>query len=295
MVKLTELHHFLAVIEHGSFSKAAANIYVSQPTLSKSVKKLEDKLQVHLFRRSTRTLELTDAGHIAYEQALKINEATEELTARLDNLTLTPTGEIIIGIPPVIGTLFFPEIALNFTKDFPAVSLRLVEHGAKRLEHFIDEGQVDVALVVLPVNEQTFDVTPYIEEEFFLFTPSHHPLANEKIVNISQLKNEKLIVFNQDFALHELIIQYCEQAGFRPTIAYESSQWDLITELVRADLGITLLPKSIHTKMIPGATKMIPLENPPIWSLGIITKKDRYLSYATHALLDYLDKFNKRG
>jgi len=288
-MKLRELHHFIAIVEHGNFSKAAANIYVSQPTLSKSIKKLEEDLQVHLFRRSTRNLQLTDAGQIVYQQALKINGLIDELAAKLDNLTHSPSGEIKIGIPPVIGTLFFPDIAANFGKLYPNVTLQLIEHGAKKIERFIDEGSVDVGLVVLPTNQQLFEITPFIEEEFYLFTSPNHPLAQEEIVTVTQLKKEKFIVFNQDFALHKLIIHYCEQAGFEPTIAYESSQWDLITELVRADLGITLLPKSIHTKMVHGTTKMIPLQQPPMWKLGVITKKDRYQSFAVRALLQFLE------
>src|SRR5690625_4941935 len=289
-MKLRELQHFIAIVEHGNFSKAAANIYVSQPTLSKSIKKLEEKLHVHLFRRSTRTLELTDAGHIVYQQALKILGETEELSVLLDNLTHVPSGEIKMGIPPVIGTLFFPKIASTFGKLYPKVSLKLVEHGAKRIELLVDEGKVDVGLIVLPTTDRHFHITPFIEEEFFLFTPLHHHLANEKIIRTSQLQDEKFIVFNKEFALHKLIIQHCQQAGFQPKIAYESSQWDLITELVRANLGITLLPKSIRTKMVKDTTKMIPLETPPMWNLGVITKKDRYQSFAVRALIQYLEE-----
>lgn len=287
---LRELQHFIAIVDYGNFSKAATNIYVSQPTLSKSIKKLEEKLNVHLFRRSTRTLQLTDAGHIVYQQALKILEETEELSALLDNLTHVPSGEISIGIPPLIGTLFFPKIASDFERLYPKVSLTLIEHGAKRIEILVNEGKVDVGLIVLPTTEQHFHITPFIEEAFYLFTPLDHHLAKEEIVQITQLKEEKFILFNKDFALHQLIIQYCQRAGFQPRIAYESSQWDLITELVRADLGITLFPKSIHTKMTHNSVKMIPLQQPPMWNLGVITKKDRYQSFAVRALIQYLEK-----
>jgi len=289
-MKLNALYHFISVVEFGSFSKAATNIYVSQPNLSKSIKKLEETLHVTLFRRSTKSLELTDAGEIVYEQALKVMEATDILSAKLDHLTHTPTGEIKIGVPPVIGTLFFPKIVAEFRELYPNITLELVEHGAKKIEQFILEGKVDLGLVVLPVNHHDFDVIPYINEAFYLFTSNNHPLANEDIIDVAQLKNEKFILFNKDFALHYLITQHCEQGGFSPAIAYESSQWDLMIELVRANLGITLLPKSIYTKMVPDQIKMIPLNNPPLWKLGIITKKDRYQSYAARALIDFFNK-----
>lgn len=293
-MQLNELQHFIAIVEFGNFSKAAANIYVSQPNLSKSIKKLETKLNVQLFRRSTKTLELTDAGQIVYEQALKVIESTDELTAKLDLLTHSPTGEIKIGVPPVIGTLFFPKIATEFGKLYPNITLELVEHGAKKIEQFIEEGKVDIGLVVLPVNQHHFDTVPYINEAFYLFTSDTHPLANEEIVDVLQLKNENFIIFNQDFALHHLIIHYCEQAGFSPNITYESSQWDLIIELVRANLGITLLPQSIYHKMTPDNVKKTALHHPPLWRLGIITKKDRYQSFATRALLDYFNSNERK-
>lgn len=288
-MELRELEHFIAVVDYNGFSKAATNIYVSQPTLSKSVKKLEDTLKVILFERSTRTLKLTDAGKLVYHQGLKVINATEELKASLDDLLHEPSGEITIGIPPLIGTLFFPMIAKQFDQLHPQISLNLVEHGAKRIEYLIEDGKVDVGIVVLPVNDSKFTIEPFINEHFKLFVYPDHPLAERKTVSIQELKDEAFILFNKEFSLHNLIINECETKGnFTPHIAYKSSQWDVIAELVSAKLGITLLPKTIYEKMDPSSIISIPLEQPPMWKLGIITKKDRYLSYAVRSLLEFL-------
>lgn len=283
------MQHFIAVVKYGSFTKAANKIYVSQPTLSKSIKKLEEKLNVTLFERSTRHVLLTDAGQLVYAQANKIIGATNELTTLLDDLIHVPSGEIKIGIPPLIGTLFFPVIAEKYARVHPDVSLQLVEHGAKRIEFLVEDGQIDLGIVVLPVDRDAFNILPFINEEFMLFTSNAHRLAEEKIVYLESLKHENFILFNREFSLHGLIIQQCEkEAGFYPNIAYESSQWDLITELVIAQLGITLFPKSIYSKMDKQAIQMIPLQSPPMWKLGVITKKDRYLSFAVRSLLQFL-------
>src|SRR5699024_58748 len=232
-MELKELEHFIAVVDYEGFSKAASNIYVSQPTLSKSIKKLEETLNVILFERSTRKLELTDAGQLVYNKAIKIINATEELKISLDDLLHVPSGDIKIGIPPLIGTLFFPVIAKKFDQIHPQISLHLSEHGAKRIEYLIEDGKVDVGIVVLPVNERKFTVTPFINEEFRLFVHSNHPLANRKKVHLRDLRDESFILFNKEFSLHDLIISQCETiGGFTPNIAYESSQWDLIAELV---------------------------------------------------------------
>ncbi|MFC0558435.1 LysR family transcriptional regulator [Halalkalibacter alkalisediminis] len=292
-MELKDLRYFIEVVHYGSFTKAAANIYISQPTLSKSLKKLESELKVELFERSTRKLKLTDAGEIVYKQGVKILGATNELNSLLDDLMNLPTGEIKIGIPPLIGTLFFPTIAKNFGKTYPEVTLELVELGAKRIEHLVEGGQVDVGIIVLPTDTSKFDILPFIKEEFMLYTHTTHTLAKMETVNIQQLEEENFILFNREFALHELVIEQCQKAGFQPKIAYESSQWDLIAELVRSQLGITMLPKSIYTKMDQKTIQMTSLEAPPLWELGIITRKDRYQSFAVRTLLSFLsEEFN---
>lgn len=289
-MELKELRYFIEIVNYDGFSRAAENIFVSQPTLSKSIKKLESKLNVELFERSTRKLILTDAGKIVFKQAQKILGATDELNILLDDLALIPEGNIDFGVPPLIGALFFPEIAGAFAQAHPKIKLELVEHGAKKIETLIDEGKVEIGIVVSPTVEDKFNVFPFKKENFQVFLHANHILANRKILNLEELKQEKFILFNPEFALHDLIIRYCQNAGFQPQIAYESSQWDLITELVNAELGLTILPVSVYSKMNNHNVKMIPLENPPIWQLNIITKKDSYHSYSVKALLNFLIK-----
>ncbi|HLR60454.1 MAG TPA: LysR family transcriptional regulator [Pseudogracilibacillus sp.] len=289
-MELKELSHFIDVVRYGGYSRAAENIYVSQPTLSKSIKKLELTLNVELFERSTRKLILTDAGSIVYGQAQEILGKADELTMLLNDLALVPKGKIHFGIPPLIGALFFPEIARSFVGFNPKIKLELVEHGAKRIESLIDEGKVDIGIVVLPTAKEKFNIFPFKKEMFKVFLHTDHPLAQSDKLTLADLKNEDFILFNPEFALHDLIIRHCQNAGFEPNIAYESSQWDLITELVNNELGITILPQSVYSKMNKNKVKMIPLENPPIWELNIITKKNSYHGFAVKELLNFLTK-----
>lgn len=288
-IDLNELKHFIAVVEYESFTNAAKHIYVSQPTLSKSVDKLEKKLKVKLLERSTRKIIVTDAGELVYKQANKILGSTNELNVLLDDLKNLPSGDINIGVPPLIGTLFFSKIAQYFGKSNPGIKLHLVELGAKRVETLVEEGKVDVGLIVLPVNEEKFNILPFIEDKFMLFTHKSHPLAKNEIIKMEALKDEDFILFTEEFSLHNLVIQQCEKAGFHPKIAYESSQWDLMTELIIAELGVTLFPKSAYEKMDQEKVSITPIHSPPIWRLGVITKQDSYQSYALRALLKFFD------
>jgi DNA-binding transcriptional LysR family regulator len=290
-MELRDIKSFIGVADHKSFTKAAEHSYLSQPSLSKAVKKLEDELHVELFDRSTRYLHLTDAGQIVYIQGKKALAALTELTTLLDELTDAEVGEIKMGIPPLIGTLFFPNIARLFHDQYPNVTLELIEMGAKVIEQLVKDDQIDVGLIVLPVDETVFNIYPFITDDFVLCTHQGHPLARKRSVSLSQLKDEKFIVFSEHFSLHDHIINACKEAGFTPSISYESSQWDLILELVASKLGIALLPNSIFEKQNNPSIKTIPLQAPSLlWKLGVITKKESYHSFALRKLLEIIKK-----
>lgn len=294
-MEFRDLKSFMEVAVHKSFTKAAKQSYLTQSALSKAVKKLEDELQVSLFERSTRQLQLTDAGRLVYQQGHKALAAISELNVLLDELKDLSSGKIKIGVPPLIGTLFFPSIAQRFHQKHPIVSLELVEYGAKQIGKLVEEGEIDLGIVVLPVNEDKFNTYPFIEDEFVLYLHENHKLTSQKNIYLNELRNEKFILFSEDFSLHDYIIQACEEVGFTPDISYQSSQWDLMIELVSSNLGITLLPKSVYDKQTKKNVKVIPINHPTLrWRLGIITKKESYQSFALKELLDILEEMNKQ-
>lgn len=288
---MKDLHYFIKVVEHGSFTKAAAATFLSQPTLSKSIKKLEMELKVQLLERSTRSLKLTDAGLVVYKQGQEILRAAKELRILLDETRNLPTGEIKFGVPPIVGTLFFPSIARNFREKHPQVSLKLIEVGAKKTEKLVEEGQIDVGIIALPTDTRKFNVSPFIKEEFMIYTGKDDSLVAQGPVKLEQFAHEDFIILTKEFTTREIIIQACQKAGFNPNIVYESSQWDLIMELVSNKLGVTLLPKSVYNKINKKKIKAIPMQSSPLWELGIITRKDSYQSFAVKALLQFLAEY----
>ncbi|MFJ8266818.1 LysR family transcriptional regulator [Peribacillus asahii] len=289
-MELRDINSFIEVANHKSFTKAAAHSYLTQPSLSKAIKKLEEELHVELFDRSTRHLRLTDAGQIVYQQGQKALAALSELDVLLEELMDVTAGTIKIGIPPLIGTLFFPDIARRFNQKYPKVSLELTELGAKLLGQLVEDGQVDLGIIVMPTNEKKFNIHPFIQDEFVLYLHEDHPLAHKQSISLSELRDERFILFSKDFTLHDYVIQACEEHGFTPTISYQSSQWDLIVGLVSSKLGITLLPRLIYDKQTNSNVKIIPLEENStlLWKLGIITKKGAYHSFALKELLKML-------
>lgn len=292
-MELRDIKSFIEVASHKSFTKAAAHSYLTQPSLSKAVKKLEEELHVELFDRSTRNLRLTDAGRIVYQQGQKALGALENLDILLDELKEIVVGEIKMGVPPLIGTLFFSKIAREFHNIYPKVTLELVELGAKRITQLVENGEIDLGIIVLPASDTKFDIYPFIQDEFVLYLHEDHKYSQKSSVTLSELKEEKFILFSEDFTMHDYIKQSCEEAGFIPKVSYQSSQWDLIIELVASNLGITLMPISIYFKQTNSNVKMIPIEKPHLfWKLGIITKKEAYRSFALKELLKMLKKNN---
>jgi len=292
-MELRDLKAFMTVVEHGSFTKAASESFVSQPSLSKSIKKLENALHVELLNRSTRNIELTDAGRIVYKQGQKIIRSVHDLHILLDDLSNIETGTIKLGIPPLIGTLFFPDIAREFHKQYPKVHLELVERGAKMIGTLVENGDVDMGIVVIPTDEKKFSVQSFVEDQFFVFINESHPLAQHEHILLKDLINETFIIFTEEFTLHDYVIKSCKSVGFTPIIGYKSSQWDLIVELVSSNLGVTLLPYSIAAKQTNKNVKIIPLLNFDMpWRLGFITKKNTYQSFALKQLLNTIRSEN---
>jgi len=289
-MEIRDLRNFIKVVQAGSFTKAAEQSFVSQPSLSKSIKRLEEELDVELLERTTRFIRLTEEGKVVFDQSKKAISAMDEIQLHLNDLRHVHTGTIKIGIPPLIGTLFFPTLARAFHQKYPNVLLELHERGAKLIGQLVDEGTVNIGFVVLPTNDKLFEVRSFIEDEFVLFIHKDHTLAQKEIVSIKELKNESFIIFSEEFTLHDVVIQACNKAGFIANIAYKSSQWDLIIELVASQLGITLLPKSIFEKQNNKDIKIVPIVEELYWKLGIITKKDGYLPFSVMEFLSFSQK-----
>lgn len=284
-----QLGYFIEVAKQLSFSKAAENLNVTQPTLSKMVKNLEEELDVLLIDRSTKHMKLTDAGEIVFEEAQEIMRMMDNLSYKLADMMKIKKGNIKIGLPPVIGSLFFPKLIRDFRQYYPNIHIRLEEEGAKKVEKMIEEGSVDFGFAVLPVNEELFASYPFVKSELKLIVHSGHPLANAKNVPLKRLQNESFLIMREGFAVHDRIRDYCIQSGFNPSVIYESSQWDFISEMVATGHGVAILPEPLCRKLDPSVIKTISLTEPKIpWDLAIIWRKNKYLSYATRELLQFI-------
>ncbi|MCD8879394.1 LysR family transcriptional regulator [Staphylococcus kloosii] len=288
-MEIRQFNYFMTVAKLGSFTKASQQLHVSQPALSKTIKTFETELNVELLDRSDRRVKLTDSGEIVYNHGIKIFDTLSSLTSNLNDNSTLKSGNIKIGLPSLIGIMFFPSMIKGFSSAYPHITTELTEEGTNKVMRLVEEGELDCGIAMLPVDATKFDVFRLTKDRLMLFLQKSHHLAQRSEISLSDIKNEPTILFTEDFTMYDRIIQECNNFGFKPNIAYQSAQWDFIKDMVENNLGITFFPESLNRKIDHDKITSVAITQPHIyWEVGLIVKKDRYRSYATQALIDYI-------
>lgn len=286
---IQHLKYFVEVAKQRNFTKASQILLVSQPSISKMIKSLEDELKVTLLDRSERQIKLTDAGVIVYDQALKILQSVEDVYASVNELVQVKKGTIKLGLMPTTGVLLFPTILAGFKKEYPQIDIQMLEYSAKQLNHRVEQGEIDVGITVRPDNYQLFEIIPLFSEELVVLVDREHWLAESESICLSDLKNESFILLTEEFVLHDVVTQACKLSGFQPTVTFKSSMWDLIGEMVATQLGISLIPRSMVSRFDHRKVQAISITDPPIeWELVLIYRKNKYLSFAAKEFIQYI-------
>ncbi|MGP4078912.1 LysR family transcriptional regulator [Pseudalkalibacillus sp. R45] len=284
---IRHLEYFSEVARHLSFTKAAATLHVSQPSISKAIKQLEEELGVSLFYRS-KELELTDAGKAVLINTKSVLQAFNNLTSELTDIMDLKKGEIRIGIPPIIGAAFFSKLISQFKETYAHVDLSLNEVGSKSIKQGVEEGSLDIGLVCnLPDNKGNFEMVRLINDPLMLIVHTDHPLAMENEVELTALKGQPFILYRHDFTLHDRILEECSRNGFTPNVVCQSSQKDFMIEMVEAKLGVALLPSKIANSHLHPEIRAIPLANSNLsLELGLLWKTNKYLPFAVREFIE---------
>ncbi|MFF2094030.1 LysR family transcriptional regulator [Paenibacillus sp. NPDC058174] len=288
---IRHLQYINEIVKQRSFTKAAESLHIAQPTISKSIRNLENELHFELFNRDSKTVKLTDAGEVVYRYAQPILQLFDSLTAEVNDLSFLQKGTISIGLPPMAGSRFFPSVLKRFQARYPGISVQMVEYGAVRIEDSVSSGALDVGVVLTPVDKEQFESIPLVREKLNVIMPTSHPFSGRQSIALSELSTERFILFSNEFTLHDRVIDHCRDAGFTPHIVYESSQWDFITEMVASDLGIAMLPETICRTLDATQISSVPLTEPVIpWELVMVWKREGYLSRAAKAWIAFVEE-----
>ncbi|WP_414443486.1 LysR substrate-binding domain-containing protein [Burkholderia sp. 22PA0106] len=285
-MELRALRYFVEVVRQQSFTAAAEQMFVTQPTISKMVKALEDEVGSPLLLRDSRQMTLTDAGRIVYQRGQDVLAAQAQLQAELDDLAELGRGELTIGIPPLGGAAFTPAIAA-FRQRYPNIELKLYEQGARTIETALAAGELELGGVLEPVDPAVFDVLRMVRAPLWLVARRGARWDRDDTVPLADLAEEPFVFYAEALALHQAVLDACAQAGFTPSIVSRSGHWDFMAALVHAGVGIALLPEPYCRRLDPAQFSCRPIVEPEIqWSIAVGWLKRGYLSHAARAWLE---------
>jgi LysR family hydrogen peroxide-inducible transcriptional activator len=241
-VNLRDLKYLVALADHMHFGRAAAASFVSQPTLSTQIKKLEDELGVPLVERAPRKVMLTPAGREAAERARRIVAEVEQLKEAARRSQDPEAGTVKLGIFPTLGPYLLPHVVPAIRTRFPRLELLLVEEKSDVLLQRLREGKLDASLLALPVDEEQMHVEFLFEEPFVLAAPEHHPLAKRTGLTLAELNDQKLLLLEDGHCLREQALEVCRLSGANEKSEFRATSLETLRQMVAAEVGMTLLP-----------------------------------------------------
>lgn len=245
---ITQLSYVLAVAEHQNFTKAAENCFVTQPTLSMQIQKLEDELGILIFNRSKKPIELTTVGKKIVNQAKNIVNESNRIQDIVDQQKGFIGGEFKLGIIPTIMPTLLPMFLKTFIKKFPKVKLKIEELNTQDIVKQINEGHLDAAILATPLENQNIKERVLFFEPFVAYIPNGHKLAEKTKINIDDLDINNMLLLEDGHCLRDGVINLCrsDKNIDDSTFQLESGSIETLIKLSDEGLGMTLLPY-LHT------------------------------------------------
>lgn len=278
------LRYFTELVRQQNFTRAAEALFVTQPTISKMVKQLEEEIGTPLLVREGKSFHLTDAGRVVYQRGQDVLAAQMRLNSQLAELAELARGELVVGLPPMTGGAFFAPVVGAFRDRYPSVELKIVEDGARAIENSVRSGELEIGAAVLPVDNNVFESISLVRERLCLVAPKGSRWQGQTQVTLSEIVDQPLVFYPEDFSLSKRIADSYALLGKPLLIAGRSAHWDFIAAMVEARLGIAMLPEVISYRLDSQRFDIIPIdEERIIWHLGLIWKKNSYLSHAARA------------
>lgn len=289
-MKIVQLEYFCAVSQYHSITQAAQKLYVTQPAISNAIRELEREFSVCLFTRSKNHLTLTKEGELFYQKANALLQTIEQTSSQLYDIG-RQTVPVRIGIPPLLSTIFFPELLIKFNRKYPDIPVELFEYGSIRAAALVNDDVLDLSFV----NMHFYDIDKMnsyqITTDFFVFcvSPEHH-LANEPEISIEMLANEPLIMYNTDSVQNTTLNALFENTGNKPNIVLHASQLYTIKNFVRNNLGGAFLYSSLLDD--DSGLVRIPVIPHIEQDIGIVWKKGKYINNSVEKFISFTQKYS---
>jgi LysR family transcriptional regulator, hydrogen peroxide-inducible genes activator len=241
-MEMHQLRYVVAVARTGTFSRAAEQCHVAQPSLSQQIQKLEEELGERLFDRMKREARLTSHGEAFLRRAVRILEEVDAAKREATDARDLLRGTLTLGVLPTIAPYLLPGVMAGFVEKFPGVEMVVQEDTTARLLKLALAYEIDLALASLPIADERLEVRELFTEELLLALPQGHPLARKRGLKVGDLDGERLIVMKEGHCLGDQVLGFCERRDFKPAISFRSAQLETIQAMVSSGLGLSLIP-----------------------------------------------------
>tara|TARA_B110000037_G_scaffold22516_1_gene25362 strand:+ start:22693 stop:23631 length:939 start_codon:yes stop_codon:yes gene_type:complete len=245
---ITQLKYVLAVAEHQNFTKAAEKCFVTQPTLSMQIQKLEDQLDVQIFDRSKKPIELTEIGQKIVMQSKNIVNEADRINDIVDQQKGFIGGEFKIGIIPTVMPTLLPMFLKTFIKRYPKIKLKIEELTTEEIIQRIKDGHLDAAIAATPLKNEHIKERVLFYEPFVGYIPDNHRLASKEVLDVSDLDVNDLLLLEDGHCFRDGVLNLCnaKKTKDRDEFQLQSGSFEMLTKLANEGMGMTLLPY-LHT------------------------------------------------
>lgn len=241
-MNLRDLGYLVALDEHRHFGRAAEACFVSQPTLSTQLKKLEEELGVALVERASRDVLFTQAGKQVLAQAREILERADRIRAVARGSKDPGAGTLQLGIFPTLAPYLLPHVLPRVHARFPELELLLVEEKTEEILDRLRGGRLDAAILALPVPDEGLHSKFLFEEPFVLALNEAHSLARRRVITFEDLAHEKLLLLEEGHCLRDQALEVCHLSGAQERTGFRATSLETLRHMVAAGVGLTLLP-----------------------------------------------------
>lgn len=285
-MELHQLRYVLAVVRAGSFTRAAEELFLAQPSLSVQVRKLEKELGVELFRRLGRRVELTAAGEAFLEHVEPALFHLEQARTQALAVRNVERGRVAIGVLPSVGAALLPGVLADYRCAHPNVEVRLTEHNVSaEFERMVQTGKLDLAVIRSPWGRPGVTGRILVREPMVAMLPADHRLAGRPGLDLDELAGDDFVGMHRGYGLRELMEAVCLRHGFSPRVTVETSQLSVLCGMVRSGIGVAVVPRLAAT----GYHTAVPLRDPEAFrELGVVWRDAGQLAPAASAFLELL-------
>jgi LysR family hydrogen peroxide-inducible transcriptional activator len=283
----------VALADTGHFGKAAERTFVSQPTLSAQLKKLEEYLGVKLVERQPKNVQLTEVGKQVVVRARRMLQEGDEIIALARSNTDPFSGKLKLALIPTIGPYLLPRVMQKIRKALPHLGLMLYEYQTESLLKRLRDGEIDVGIIALPAPLDGMDSRTLYQEAFTVALPNNHPLAAKSSIKVSDLKGQTLLLLEDGHCLRDQALEVCSRIDVREAEDFRATSLETLRQMVVAGLGITLLPEMAVESPF-GSQRGLTIRQfakpPPSREVGAVWRKSSTRAAAVGAVCDVIDQ-----